>query len=362
MPRFLLLLFALLLPFPLLAQGTEPAARAAADAAFAARDWEKAAAAYAALAGADGAADADATVLYRAGYALHALGRLDDAMRWHQRAAALHTKEPRLAAIATYNIACVHARQGRPDAAFAALDLAAARGFRRAAAVQRDPDLAALRGDPRLAAVVAKMEALVPLVAVVVHDGVETLDFAGPIEVFTSARSDDGDPLYRVRLVAPAAGPVRPQHWQATIAPDFSITDCPQPAVLVIPGGDTRVLEGDVAFVDWVKRTAPKCETVLSVCTGAFVLAKAGLLDGREATTFHGARPALQQRYPALKVVDRKVVDSGACVTAAGVSSGIDGALHVVQRTHGLPCAKRVAEYIEYAWQPLPEAPPAKVR
>ncbi len=358
MPRLRVLLV-LFLVLPLTAQAPDPAAaRAAADPAFAARDWAKAAAAYEALAAATGG---DAVVPYRVGYCLHRLGRLDEALPWHERAAALHATAPRIAATATYNVACVHARAGRRSEGLAALRLAAERGFRRLAALQRDEDLAALRGDAAFAAIVQQIEARIPLVAVVVHDGVETLDFAGPIEVFTSAQGEDG-PHYRVRLVAPAAGPVRPQHWQAAITPDFTIADCPQPAVLVIPGGETRVLENDSKLLDWVKTTAPKCDVVLSVCTGAFVLAKVGLLDGKEATTFHGARPALQQRYPAVKVVERKVVDSGACVTAAGVSSGIDGALHVVQRMHGAACAKRVADYMEYAWQPAPAAATSQPR
>lgn len=353
MQRPLYLLLSTCFGVAALAQAPPAADRAAADAAFRERDWQTAANAYAAVA----VVDPDIEACYRLGYCLHALGQLDEALRWHRRAAALHATDAHLGAIATYNIACVHALQGRSEEALAALRLAVERGFRRPLQLRRDPDLAALRAAPEFPAIVAACEDRAKLVAIVVHDGVETLDFSGPVEVFTSARDEHGDPVYRVRFVAPARRPVTPQHWRATLSPDFGIADCPQPAVLVIPGGDTGVLDEDPAFVAWVQRTAPACEHVLSVCTGAYVLAKAGLLDGVEATTHHGARAVLQRQYPAVRVVDRKVVDNGRIVTAAGVSSGIDGALAVVQREVGPAAAQRIADYMEYAWQPA--SPPA---
>lgn len=352
MPRALSLLLSTCFAASTLGQAPPAADRTAAAAAYRERDWQTAATRYAAVA----AVDPDIEACYRLGYCLHALGRLDEALVWHQRAADSHANAPRLGAIATYNVACVHALQGRADEAFAALRLAVERGFRRPMQLRRDPDLVALRAAPEFAALVAACEDRAKLVAVVVHDGVETLDFAGPVEVFTSARDEHGDPVYRVRFVAPTRRPVTPQHWRTTLLPDFGIADCPQPAVLVIPGGDTGMLDEDPAFVAWVQRTAPACEHVLSVCTGAYVLAKAGLLDGVEATTHHGARAVLQRQYPAVRVVDRKVVENGRIVTAAGVSSGIDGALAVVQCEVGAASAQQVADYMEYAWQPAPPA------
>lgn len=202
------------------------------------------------------------------------------------------------------------------------------------------------------------------LVAVVVHQNVEMLDFAGPVEVFAAARREDGKPAFRVKLVGPGKEAVRPTGLTAWITPDYAIADCPQPAVLVIPGGATNVLTRDRAFLDRVQELAPKCEVVLSVCTGAFVLADLGLLDGKQATTHHSALDALRKRYPKVEVVEnRKFVDTGLCVTAAGVSSGIEGALHVVGRMCSPETAAKVAKYMEYAWptaQPAAVAPPAK--
>ncbi|MCB9879546.1 MAG: DJ-1/PfpI family protein [Planctomycetes bacterium] len=329
--------------------------RARADAAFVARDWQRAAELYGRLSEGDPGPETS----YRLGYCLHVLGRLDEALPWHERAAAQADADPRLAATASYNIACVHALRGHVDEAFAALRRAARSGFRRTVQLQRDPDLATLRADPRFAPLIAELEDLADLVLVVVHDGVETLDFAGPVEVFTSARDALGNPAYRVRFVAPRKRPVRPQHWRTLLEPDFGTADCPQPTILVVPGGDTGVLDEDPEFVAWLQRTAPGCRHVLSVCTGAYALARAGLLDGRRATTHHGSRAVLARQYPAVQVVDAKVVDEGHVITAAGVSSGLDGALAVVQRDHGEARANEVARYMEYDWQALPAPAPA---
>jgi putative intracellular protease/amidase len=351
---------ALLLAIALPAQA--PAAvtvRQEAEAAFAEREWQKAADAYRKLPD----AQSDIVACHHIGYCLHALGKLDEALPWHERAAALRDKDPLLGAKATYNIACVRALQGDKDAAIAMLKLTAERGFRNAGFLLHDQDLVSLRDDQRfldlIAAMQAQVEAQAKVVAIVVHQGVEVLDFAGPVEVFGSARGPGGDNLYRVVLVAPQNQPVHPAGLSATVTPDYGIADCPQPAVLVVPGGDTSVLEKDAAFVAWVQKVAPKCDVVLSVCTGAFVLAKAGLLDGKAATTFHGAQQGLKKQYPGVTVqAGVKYVDSGQCVTAAGVSSGIEGALHVVERLQGEKCARAVADYMEYAW-PRPEPPAA---
>jgi putative intracellular protease/amidase len=344
----LFLLFACSLLF---AQQPPADTRAAADKAFAARDWATAAAAYTELAPAD-KADHDVVICHRIGYCLHALGKLHDAMPWHERAAALADQDRGLAAKASYNIACVHALRGHKTEALAALQVAVERGFRNAEFMQHDTDLDSVRAEPAFRQLLASLERDVKIVAVVVHDNVEILDFAGPVEVFQSAHDDNGH-VFRVVLVAPRKDPVRPSHLTAAIVPDYDLATCPQPAVLVIPGGSTRRLTDDAAFMAWVQRTAPKCEVVLSVCTGAFVLAKAGLLDGKPATTARGSLQRLQTQYPQVQVKPgEKVVDSGLCVTAAGVSSGLHGALHVVQRLCGTTMAVDVAEYMEYAWTP----------
>jgi len=193
-------------------------------------------------------------------------------------------------------------------------------------------------------------------VAVVVHEGVELLDFAGPGEVFDAASRarDGGAPWFRVFTVAPKDGVVTSQRF-VTITPTYSIATCPQPDVLVIPGGDTGRLLQDDAFLAWVKKVAPKTQVTFSVCTGAFVLAKTGLLDGAEATTHWSSVGELRDEAPKATVRENvRFVDNGRVVTTAGVSAGIDGALHVVARMLGRDHAERTARYMEYRWQPEP--------
>ena len=110
--------------------------------------------------------------------------------------------------------------------------------------------------------------------------------------------------------------------------------------------------DGRAALLDeWVRHMAGRAEIVLSVCTGSLILAADGLLRGLEATTHHGAREVLTSTEPRCRVVKRRVVDTGAIVTAAGVSAGIDGALHVVSRLAGTPIAVECASYMEYVWR-----------
>src|SRR5262245_2985766 len=187
-------------------------------------------------------------------------------------------------------------------------------------------------------------------VAIVVHEGVELLDFAGPGEVFSSAAAGRA---FRVFTVSETDKPIKSQRF-LTITPEFTIANCPKPDIIVIPGGDTGVLLRSPNFMKWVQTRAPETEVLFSVCTGALVLADSGLLDGLEATTHYGSIDRLRQ-YSKIKVLDdRRVVDNGKVVTAAGVSAGIDGALHLVARLNGQSTAERTAKYMEYRWQPEP--------
>ncbi|MHC4980219.1 MAG: DJ-1/PfpI family protein [Planctomycetota bacterium] len=196
-------------------------------------------------------------------------------------------------------------------------------------------------------------------VAIVVHEGVELLDFAGPGEVFETASwrgAEMGRPWFNMYTVAPTTGSVLAQLF-VTIEPEYTIDNCPPPDILIIPGGATAVLLRDEHFVDWVRQVAPKTEIVFSVCTGAFVLAEAGLLDGCEATTHWSAINGLKKAAPnAVVHKDRRFIDNGRVITTAGVSAGIDGALHVVARLLGRYTAERTAHYMEYRWEPDPHA------
>ena len=184
-------------------------------------------------------------------------------------------------------------------------------------------------------------------VAIFVHDGVELLDFAGPGEVFAAAGSGRA---FRVFTVAADAGPITSQGF-LKVTPNYTFANCPKPDVIVLPGGATGQALKDARLVKWVKKASAGAEVTLSVCTGAFILADAGLLDGKEATTHWGSIEALKKRAPKTKVhADRRFVDNGKVVTAAGVSAGIDASLHVVERLLGKDAAKATARYMEYQW------------
>jgi transcriptional regulator GlxA family with amidase domain len=185
-------------------------------------------------------------------------------------------------------------------------------------------------------------------VAIVIFNQMELLDFAGPAEVFAAA---NGGSAYKVYTVAETDRPIKSQGF-VTITPQYTIDNCPRPDILIIPGGNASSVTKSQKMVDWVKNISRDAECVLSVCTGAFVLAKAGLLDGLEATTHHGAISNLRRNFPQVKVrTDVRVVDNGKILTAAGVSAGIDGALHVVSKLRGEKVARKTAEYMEYHWQ-----------
>ena len=185
-------------------------------------------------------------------------------------------------------------------------------------------------------------------VGILVFNKMELLDFAGPAEVFAGAG-------YDVFTVAATRESV-PSLGLVNLTPQYTFADCPRSDVIVIPGGDPRDLVNDKRVIDWVKQTQPGAEVTMSVCTGAFVLGKAGLLEGKEATTHWGSIARLRTQFPNIKVRDdQRVVDNGTVVTTAGVSAGIDGALHVVERLSGRAKASQTAHYMEYNWQPTTE-------
>jgi len=187
-------------------------------------------------------------------------------------------------------------------------------------------------------------------VAIVVFDDVEVLDFAGPFEVFAVTDELHEYSAFRVVTAAPAAGPIRARNG-LKVVPDFTLGECPQPHVLVVPGGfGTRALLRNDVLNEWIQKTSRAAEITMSVCTGALLLARAGLLDGRRATTHHDAIDALRRLAPGA-IVDpsARFHDNGSVLTAAGISAGIDCSLHVVSRVLGPAAAARTAAYMEYA-------------
>jgi len=189
-------------------------------------------------------------------------------------------------------------------------------------------------------------------VAIFVFPGVQVIDFAGPYEVF----SESGMNVYTVgETVAPlhTAGGL-------TITPKYSFENAPKPDLVVLPGGGFYK-PGDKAVGDqmvnplamkWIKEMAKQAE-VMTVCNGAFLAAKAGLLANLPATTFYGYLDHLTEVSPTTTVVrDKKYVDNGRIITTAGLSSGIDGSLYVVSKLVGNGRAKFTALNMEYNWDP----------
>ena len=191
-------------------------------------------------------------------------------------------------------------------------------------------------------------------VAIVVYENVEPLDWTGPYEVYNDAAmfgEANGEPAFNVYMVSKTLEPVNAQGLK--VVPNYSIENAPRPDIVLFPGGPASRIYDDPVFFAWANKAAKEAEIAQSVCTGAFVLGKAGLLDGLEVTTFHGAIDGLQKAYPKAMVKNgRRYVDNGHVVTTAGISAGIDGSLHVVARLLGRRIADRVATYMEYHWSP----------
>ncbi|MEU2923609.1 DJ-1/PfpI family protein [Streptomyces sp. NPDC007251] len=180
--------------------------------------------------------------------------------------------------------------------------------------------------------------------AVFVFPGVRLLDATGPVEVFASANDFGG--RYQIQLVSQDGGEVITAAGTRLVA-DVSADDMCEPCdVLVIPGGpDWETLIKDDALLDVVRRLSAKANCTASVCTGAFLLAAAGLLDGRRAATHWRNSRQLALRFPAVQVeADAIFVRDGRVMTSAGVSAGIDLALAIVEEHYGAQVARAVAK------------------
>lgn len=193
-------------------------------------------------------------------------------------------------------------------------------------------------------------------VAIVVYENAEPLDWTGPFEVYNNAGrfgSAHGEPAFDVYVVGKTGQAVDSQGLK--VVPSYSIENAPRPDIVVFPGGPASQIYDDPVFFAWASQAAKRAEIAQSVCTGAFVLGRAGMLDGLDATTHYGSIDGLRQRFPAARVHDgRRYVDNGQVVTTAGISAGIDGSLHVVARLLGRRIADQVASYMEYHWTPEP--------
>ena len=181
-------------------------------------------------------------------------------------------------------------------------------------------------------------------VAFVLTDGATMIDFAGPWEVFQDAGGPDGVDHFSLFTVGASKNPVHISGGM-TVIPDYTFDDSPPARIVVVPAQ-----RGAAGLADWLRRKDKETDVVMSVCTGAFQLGKAGLLDGKPATTHHNFYDDFQKSFPkATLVKGRRYVQSDEVIyTAGGLTSGIDLALHILDQYFGRDFAQKTADYMEY--------------
>jgi len=179
--------------------------------------------------------------------------------------------------------------------------------------------------------------------AVAIGPGVNVIDMSGPWEVFQDAAVSHGRAQFELFTVAGSTDPVNASGG-LLVTPTYTYETAPQPHVVVIPAHDATE-----RTVRWLREVARRADLLMSVCTGAFVLAQTGLLDGRTATTHHQSYDALASEFPKVRVVrGRRFVEHDHIASAGGLTSGIDLALRVVERYLGRPAANATTGYMEY--------------
>ncbi len=192
-------------------------------------------------------------------------------------------------------------------------------------------------------------------VAVLLFDEAEVLDVCGPFEVLSVAGPRGGPRAFEVGTVAQLESPVTLRGGLRVI-PTWSFSTAPALDLLIIPGGPgAREQMNNLEVIRWIRAQSQRTEVVASVCTGALLLAKAGLLEGAVAITHHLALELLQEAAPTASIRETaRFVDNGRTVLSAGVAAGIDMSLHLVSRYLGEATARETASYLEYPWAPEP--------
>lgn len=189
-------------------------------------------------------------------------------------------------------------------------------------------------------------------VAILIFEGVQIIDYTGPYEVFGHVYTADQPTPLKIYTVSEHTRPVTTAMGMSVV-PKYSIETAPKPDILIVPGGDVAAVTDNPRLLEWVKKKSDGAEIVMSVCNGAFILSKLGLLDGLEATTTATLIERLKASAPKTRVrSDVRFVDNGKIITTAGLSSGIDGSLHVIERLFGRGTAQMAALGMEYNWDP----------
>src|SRR5262245_17875644 len=191
-------------------------------------------------------------------------------------------------------------------------------------------------------------------VGILVFPGVQVIDFTGPYEVLCQGRSN-GKQLFDVVTIGLTADMIESGtgHPGLKLTPQFSIDNAPKLNILVIPGGEIGAVEDNPSAMAWIDRVIKDADCVMSVCNGAFVLAKGGHLKNQRVTTFYWMLDELKEDEPTCTLVhDARFTDNGKIITTAGLSSGIEGALHLIERYGSRYDAEQAALGLEYDWQP----------
>ena len=196
-------------------------------------------------------------------------------------------------------------------------------------------------------------------VAVLIFNDVEVLDFAGPFEVFSVAKRQDSSHPFNVYTVAETT-PILARN-ALSINPSYALDNCPKPDILIVPGGGGYRADGtpygtrkeihNQRLLSWIEQQSETTEKLLSVCTGALLLAKIGLLEGKVATTHQGAIAQLTKMLSAEQVhSEARIADNNNIILSGGISAGIDASLYIVAKLLGLDRAVETAKYMEYDW------------
>lgn len=195
-------------------------------------------------------------------------------------------------------------------------------------------------------------------VGIYLYDDVEVLDFSGPFEVFSTASRvktrivPASTEPFRLFTLAASAGRVTARGG-LIITPEYYLSNHPNLDVLIVPGGVVTIEMEKPAVIQWIKDVSSRAEITASICTGAFLLARAGLLDGLPATTHWEDQADLQSMFPRINVQSKKRwVDNGRIVTSAGISAGIEMSLHLVARLENEELAIKTAHQMEFFWNP----------
>ncbi|MEM9894748.1 MAG: DJ-1/PfpI family protein [Bacteroidota bacterium] len=188
------------------------------------------------------------------------------------------------------------------------------------------------------------------MVGILIFENAEVLDFAGPFEVFSVSSQIHNEALFDVRMIAKTKEPISAVNG-LSVNPDHSFEDAPELDILIISGGmGASLVVRDEESLNWVRSTVEKAELTMSVCTGAAVLAKLGMLDEKPYCTHHTVYPFIEQMVPDAKPQkeERFIQSDEKLYTSAGISAGIDLSFHIVEMLYGKEIAQTTATYMEY--------------